>query len=110
VATLTEAPNELAAESELEVEVAFCPRLEPFLEIHRQKDNQTYQETNEDARAQARHGGKGGWRNGTHDVEMIRPLSTVSHSLLIALDFILRIGLQCDFARDVPGRRLGEGP
>lgn len=40
VAALTEALKELAADSELEGEVVFCPRLEPFVEFDLQKDNQ----------------------------------------------------------------------
>jgi hypothetical protein len=66
VAALTdsEALKELTADIKLKGEVECCPRLEPFLEIHLQKDNQTCQETNEDTHAQARHGGKGGGEKG----------------------------------------------
>jgi hypothetical protein len=96
VATLTEALKELAVDIKLEGEVEHCPRLEPFLEIHLEKDNQTCQETNEDTRSQARHGGKG-WRNGTYNVGMIKAMEhpyLTLHTLLIALDFILhQIGL-----------------
>jgi len=41
VATLTEAPKELATGSELESKVVFCPGLGPFLEFDLQKDDQT---------------------------------------------------------------------
>jgi len=40
MATLTEALKELAADNGLESEVAFCPGLEPFVELDLQKDNQ----------------------------------------------------------------------
>ena len=39
---LTKALKELAADSDLESEVVFCPKLEPFLEFDLQKDNQTH--------------------------------------------------------------------
>jgi len=38
---LTEAFKELAADSELECEVAFYPRLKPFVELDLRRDNQT---------------------------------------------------------------------
>jgi len=41
MAALTEALKELAANNRLESEVAFCPGLEPFIELDLQKDNQT---------------------------------------------------------------------
>jgi len=59
MAALTEAFKELAADSELESEVIFCPRLEPFVGFDLQKDNQTCQGTNEDAHAQVHHGEQG---------------------------------------------------
>jgi len=54
VAALTEALKELAAHSGLESKVAFCPRLELFVESNLQKDNETFLETNEGARAHGR--------------------------------------------------------
>ena len=41
MAALTEALKELASHSELESEVVLRPRLEPFVELDLQKDNQT---------------------------------------------------------------------
>jgi len=41
MAALTEALKELAADNGLESKVAFCPGLEPFVELDLQKDNQT---------------------------------------------------------------------
>jgi len=50
--------------------------------------------------------------DGTHDVGMIETLEhahLTPHALLIPLDFLLRNGLQCDLARDIPRRSRGEG-
>jgi len=78
MAALTEALKELAADSELESEVIFCPRLEPFVEFDLQKDNQTCQGTNEDAHAQAHHGEQGYGR--THDRDPGAPASRSTRS------------------------------
>ena len=44
MAALTDVLKELAADSELESEVVFYPRVEPFAEFDLQKDNQTHEE------------------------------------------------------------------
>jgi len=59
-------------------------------------------------RAQAHHREKRGGEMGTHDVGMIETLEhphLTPHALLV----LLRNGLQCNLARDVPKRRLGGG-
>lgn len=52
--------KEIAAESELQNEVLFCPQLELFVDFDLQKDNQTCSETNNGVGARAHSGEKRG--------------------------------------------------